>query len=87
MCIAHGHAVLCFAPTHGREIFISAGEDSIIQVSRANVRAAATSNAFPVDKLARVDHHRGPVTCIVINHRLDVLVSGASLIIFVLLKD
>lgn len=50
------------------EVVISGGEDSIINVVQW----------LDGERMARIDHHRGPVTCLAINNRQDVLVSGMS---------
>lgn len=55
------------------DMVISGGEDSILNAVQWN----------DGERVARIDHHRGPVTCAVINHRQDVLVSGESIFLFV----
>lgn len=46
---------------------VSGGEDSILM---------AVQWPGQGERLARIDHHRGPVTALAINYRQDVLVSG-----------
>jgi WD40 repeat protein len=84
----HIASVLCVTSTASpdssdRKMIISGGEDSIIQVT--SVASDGGSGCTPPDdsstgeghdRVARIDHHRGPVTCAVVNHRNDVLVSG-----------
>ena len=84
----HIASVLCVTSTASpessdRKMIISGGEDSIIQVS--SVASDGGSGCTPPEdsstgeghnRVARIDHHRGPVTCAVVNHRNDVLVSG-----------
>lgn len=54
------------------DMVISGGEDSILNAVQWN----------DGERIARIDHHRGPVTCAVINYRQDVLVSGVSMIVY-----
>lgn len=49
-----------------QQLVVSGGEDSVL-----NVVHIQTAN-----RIARFDHHRGPVTCVAINNRQDVLLSG-----------
>ena len=48
---------------------VSGGEDSIVMAFKWPGEG---------ERLARIDHHRGPVTSLAINNRQDVLVSGSQ---------
>lgn len=65
----HIAAVSCVSSVLSGQMIITGGEDSIVMAFQWPPKG---------DRLARIDHHRGPVTALAINHREDVLVSGSQ---------
>lgn len=65
----HIASVSCVSSVLSAQMVITGGEDSIVLAFQWPGKG---------DRLARIDHHRGPVTALVINHRKDVLVSGSQ---------
>ena len=65
----HIAAVSCVSSVLPGQMIVTGGEDSIVMAFQWPGKG---------DRLARIDHHRGPVTALAINHRQDVLVSGSQ---------
>lgn len=70
----HIAAVSCVTSVLSARMIITGGEDSIVMAFQW---PAAGPQATTTDRLTRIDHHRGPITALVVNHRKDVLVSGS----------
>lgn len=69
----HIAAVSCVTSALSAQMIITGGEDSIVMAFQW-----ADGQSRQGDRLTRIDHHRGPITALVINHRQDVLVSGSQ---------
>lgn len=65
----HIAPVSCVSSVLSGQMVVTGGEDSIVMAFQWPGQG---------DRLVRIDHHRGPVTALVINHREDVLVSGSQ---------
>jgi WD40 repeat protein len=76
----HIASVSCVSSVLASRMIISGGEDSIVmsfQWQPGKGQGQGGPSESKESRLARIDHHRGPITGLAINHREDVLVSAS----------
>lgn len=71
----HIASVSCVSSVLISRMIISGGEDSIVMSFQWQPGKGSAESKE--SRLARIDHHRGPITGLAINHREDVLVSAS----------
>jgi WD40 repeat protein len=74
----HIASISCVSSVLTSRMIISGGEDSIVMSFQWQPgKGQGSCYESKESRLARIDHHRGPITGLAINHREDVLVSAS----------